>query len=196
MRRNTFSTSTIESSTSEPMAIARPPRLMVLSVNPISFMLMMAISIETGIETSEITAVLQFIRKMNSTTITKKAPSSSDLPTFPTEFRMKSDCLNMSVLMFIPAGRLERISSSASSISRVSLMVFTSGCLVTVSSTASLPSFDAAPSFGVLAPSLIWAMSESSMTLPFGLSFTGASPKVSSSSVESSPRSMYSLPWS
>ena len=72
---NTFSTSTMASSTSEPMAIAIPPILIVLIVNPINFNVNIDTSSDNGIVTSEISVVRTFIRKKNSTIMTNRAPS-------------------------------------------------------------------------------------------------------------------------
>ncbi len=88
---NTFSTSTIESSTSEPMAMAMPPRLIVLMVSPIHLMASSENTMESGIEMSEIMVVRQFIRNMNSTMITNIAPSIKDFFTLSIELSMKRD---------------------------------------------------------------------------------------------------------
>ena len=75
-RLKTFSTSMIASSTSDPMAMAIPPRLIVLMVKPISLSARIDTSNESGSATSEMTVVRTFIRKKNNTTTTKNAPSN------------------------------------------------------------------------------------------------------------------------
>ena len=63
------------SSTREPMAIAIPPILIVLIVNPINFNVNIETSSDNGMVTSEISVVRTFIRKKNSTIMTNSAPS-------------------------------------------------------------------------------------------------------------------------
>ena len=63
-RLNTFSTSTMASSTSEPIAMAIPPRLIVFMVSPINLRVSTDITNDKGMVTSEISVVLTFIRKM------------------------------------------------------------------------------------------------------------------------------------
>ena len=89
-RLNTLSTSTIASSTSEPMAIAMPPMLIVLMLMPLMRSTMMVISRERGMVTSEISVVLTFIRNRKSTRITNSAPSISALLILPIDASMKS----------------------------------------------------------------------------------------------------------
>ena len=89
-RLNTLSTSTIASSTSEPMAIAMPPMLIVLMLMPLMRSTMMVISRERGMVTSEISVVLTFIRNRKSTRITNSAPSISALRILPIDASMKS----------------------------------------------------------------------------------------------------------
>ena len=63
------------SSTSEPMAIAIPPILIVLIVSPINFNVRTDTSRDSGIVTRDMSVVRTFIRKKNSTIITNSAPS-------------------------------------------------------------------------------------------------------------------------
>ena len=65
------------SSTREPMAMAIPPRLIVLIVKPSTLSTNTDTSSDNGRATSEMTVTRVFIRK-KSTTITKSAPSRSD----------------------------------------------------------------------------------------------------------------------
>ena len=77
-RLNTFSTSTIASSTKEPIAMAIPPKLIVLMVSPKAFRVRIATITESGMVINEITVVRIFIRNKSSTIITKIPPSYKD----------------------------------------------------------------------------------------------------------------------
>ena len=66
-RRKTFSTSTTASSTSSPMAMARPPSVIVLMVRPNSWKTITVIRMEIGMAVSEIAVVRQFSRNRNRT---------------------------------------------------------------------------------------------------------------------------------
>ena len=74
-RLKTFSTSTIASSTSEPIAIAMPPRLMVFIVSPMAWSVSIVTTSDRGMVTRDIIVVLTFMRKRNSTMMTKNPPS-------------------------------------------------------------------------------------------------------------------------
>ena len=76
-RLNTFSTSITASSTKAPIAMAIPPKLIVFMVYPNTFKMITVTNNDIGIARSEIMVVLQFIRNMNNTIITKNAPSNS-----------------------------------------------------------------------------------------------------------------------
>ena len=195
-RLNTFSTSTIESSTSEPMAMAIPPRLIVLMVSPIQRMARSDATIESGMETSEITVVRQFIRNMNSTMITKIAPSIKDCFTLSNELSMKRDWRNIRELTLTSAGRLVFSSSNALSSLPVRASVLVLGCFVTVSSTAGFPSLEATPSTGVFGPMRTSATASSVIGSPFSEVFTTAFFSSSISLVDRRPRTIYSLPYS
>ena len=67
----------IASSTSEPIAMAIPPRLIVLIVSPIAFSASTDTSNDSGSAISDMTVVRKFIRKTNSTITTKMAPSNN-----------------------------------------------------------------------------------------------------------------------
>ena len=110
------------------------------------------------------------------------------------ELLIKSACLKMSVYTFIPSGIVFFISASSASISSVSEFVSTFGCLVTVSSTAGLSSFDAT-SFGNFSPIFTSATSRMS-TIPFSSLLTTAKPMSSTFDVLISPFTIYSLPYS
>ena len=77
-RLKTFSTSTMASSTNDPMAMAIPPMLIVLMVSPIAFNTSIVMSSEMGMVTSEISVVRAFIKKMKRMSTTKMPPSTSD----------------------------------------------------------------------------------------------------------------------
>jgi len=159
-RLYTFSTSTMASSTNEPMAMARPPRLMVLMVSPKAWSTRIAISMESGKAMSEIRVVRAFIRKKNSTITTKMAPSNKDFWMLLMELLMKRDCRKMSVEMRTSAGRVFCSSCMEASSLSVSSSVLVFGCLVTVTSTAGLPFSEARPNLGALAPICTSAMSD------------------------------------
>ena len=151
-RLYTFSTSTIASSTNEPIAIAKPPKLIVLIVNPKACITRIAINIDKGRATREMIVVRKFIRKKNNTTITKTAPSSKASWMLWIELLIKRDCLKMSVETSTSSGKVLRSSWIEASSLSVSSRVLVPGCLVTVTSTAGLPFSEATPNLGVLAP--------------------------------------------
>ena len=191
----TFSTSTMASSTSEPMAMARPPRLMVLMVMPIQFSVSMEISIDSGSVISDMMVVLTLARKSMSTITTNIAPSYSDDLTLLMELSMNLAWRKVSVDIFTSGGRFFCTSFRASSSFAVSSSVPVSGCLVTVTSTAGLPFSEASPSLGCCAPICTSATSSRVTGAPptvlmtlLAISFT--------SSVETMPRTIYSFPYS
>ena len=112
-RRKMFSTSTTASSTSSPMAIARPPSVIVLIDRPSSLKMMAVVRIETGIAVSEMAVVRQLSRNANRTTATTRAASSSTRSTFWIESSMKFACRNMISSALTPDGRLGSSSASA-----------------------------------------------------------------------------------
>ncbi len=71
-----FSTSTMASSTSSPMATARPPRVIVLIDNPKPAKIIAVITSDSGIAVSVINVVRKFIRKINKSTTTNTPPSA------------------------------------------------------------------------------------------------------------------------
>ena len=88
-RRQTFSTSTMASSTSDPMAMAMPPSDMVLMVRPIQWSTSREMTSDRGRVTSEMIVVRTFARKRKRTMTTKRLPSTRDFLTFPMELSMK-----------------------------------------------------------------------------------------------------------
>ena len=77
------------SSTSAPMAIAIPPKLMVFMVNPINLRESIAKTNESGIVISDIIVVRAFIKKIINTITTKNPPSYMDFFTLSIELSMK-----------------------------------------------------------------------------------------------------------
>ncbi|MNK97887.1 hypothetical protein D3C87_1182350 [compost metagenome] len=89
-RRTMFSTSTTASSTSSPMAMARPPSVITLIDCPSSLNASAVTASESGIATSEMTVVRAESRNANSTMATMIAPSRSASLTLPMDDSMKS----------------------------------------------------------------------------------------------------------
>ena len=191
----TFSTSTIASSTREPMAIAIPPILIVLMVSPMNFNVKTDTNKDRGMVTRDMRVVLTFIRKRKRMMTTNSPPSMRDFLILSMQLSMNLCCRNMSVATWTSDGSWERSSSMAASSLAVSSMVLASGCFVTVIRTAGLPLWEAVPSFGDLEPVLISATS-ASVTGASPSSLTTACPMASTSEVESTPLTIYSLPYS
>ena len=84
------------SSTSAPMAMAMPPRLMVFSSYPNAQSTMMLAIRDNGMANTEINVVRQFMRNNNRTSVTKKAPSNKVRWRLLMLASMKSDCRNTS----------------------------------------------------------------------------------------------------
>ena len=135
MRLYTFSTSTMASSTSDPIAMQSPPRLMVLMVRPRRCSTSMEVSRAMGMVTSEMTVVLTLARKRKSMTTTKMAPSMRACRTLLTLLSMKRDWRYTSECISMSLGSWWLSSSRARSIFSVRSMVEILGCLVTVSTT-------------------------------------------------------------
>ena len=89
-RLYTFSTSIIASSTNEPMAMAMPPRLIVLMFKPSAFITRIAPSNDKGIATREIIVVRKFPKNINKIIITKILPSIKAFCTLLMEVSIKS----------------------------------------------------------------------------------------------------------
>ena len=79
------------SSTNDPMAIAIPPKLMVLSVKPNPLSASTATSSESGRAISEMSVTRPFIRKKKSMTTTNNAPSHSERPMLCIALSMNRD---------------------------------------------------------------------------------------------------------
>ena len=149
------------------MAMARPPRVIVLIDSPARWNTTAVARIETGIAVSEIAVVRTFKRKANSTTATTTTASISTVSTLRIEVSMKFACRKMSWSARTPlkahasptgsatdgpvrselplpasgpqAFRLAVISARAVSTSRVSRTVSTAGCFSTETTTAGAP---------------------------------------------------------
>ena len=189
---HTFSTSTMASSTSDPMAMAIPPRLMVLMVSPMKCSARTEKRSANGRVTREMTVVRALARKRARMMVTKRAPSSNESFTLPILLSMKRDWRKMSVFTFTSGGKVAFISSSERSIRSVSSRVPVCGCFVTVISTAGFPSTEAHPILGSCAPMRTSAMSfRVTGTVP--IRFTTACPISSTRVVDTMPRTMYSL---
>ena len=89
-RRNTFSTSMMASSTNAPMAMVRPPKVMVLIVTPAASITIAAPTSESGNAVSDISVVRKFHRNRSRMRATRIAPSRSATPTLSTATSMKS----------------------------------------------------------------------------------------------------------
>ena len=81
--RATFSTTTIASSTTSPIASTRPNRVTVFVVSPSAFMNANVPMSETGIVTAGIKVARQSCRKMNTTRKTRSPASTSVRTTSP-----------------------------------------------------------------------------------------------------------------
>ena len=142
--RHTFSTSTIASSTTIPIATANPPSVIEFTLTPATRNTSSVTANDSGIAVSVITVVLTFSRNRNSTTATMIAPSRIASRRFPTACPMKSPCRN-STSGCTPAGSVARISSSASSIAFVSRRVSAPGALSMLRITPIVPFTLASP---------------------------------------------------
>ena len=74
------------------MAIAMPPRVIVLIVMPQASMARIATTKESGMAVREMNVVRKFQRKRNSTTVTMIPPSMIESRTFVTARLIKSAC--------------------------------------------------------------------------------------------------------
>jgi hypothetical protein len=159
--------STIASSTTEPIATTSPPRVMVLIPSPRAFISIRPISKESGMALRLITAARQFIRNSTITTDTITTPNSSDSLTLRMALSMKLPCRKV-CWTCTSAGRVRLRSASRRSTARVTVGVSTSGCLVTISTTAGLPLKLASPRLRA-APRFTSARVESSTGCPCAL---------------------------
>ena len=102
----------------------------------------------------------------------------------------------MSVEICTSFGKFFCKSAKAASSFSVSSMVPVFGCLVTVMSTAGFPFSEASPNLGCCDPIRTSATSSKVMGAPSGVVLMTARPNLRTSSVEMTPRTMYSFPYS
>jgi hypothetical protein len=77
------------SSTTTPIAMARPPKVIVLNVTPRRVSTIAAAKSDSGMAAHETAAIRRSNRKRNITTVTKTAPNISDSPTLLVAVSMK-----------------------------------------------------------------------------------------------------------
>ncbi len=159
-RRTAFSTIITVPSTIKPKSSA--PRLIRLAETPACTMPVMVISIDSGITAAVINAARRLPSRINNTTITSNAPSSRFLLTVAMALSTKV-VRSYTASAIIPSGRELLICSSFCATSRATVREFSPINIMAVPSTASLPSWVAAP----VRSSLPMATSATS------LSFTG-----------------------
>ncbi len=130
-RRNTFSTSTIASSTTMPMATASPPSVIEFTLSPNRSNTMIVIPIDKGMALKVIKVIRALKRKRNSTKATMIAPSRRASSRLPIDSSMKSDW-RYRVTSSTPSGMERCKDAIASSTSAVSSKVSKPGDLVTL----------------------------------------------------------------
>ena len=86
-----FSTSTVASSTSIPIASDRPPSVIMFSELPVSFRKMIPTNIDSGIDVQTITMLRQLPRKNMIIRDTSIAPITASCNTLSIEFSTKTD---------------------------------------------------------------------------------------------------------
>ena len=138
-RRKTFSTSTIASSTTMPMATAMPPSVMLLTPTPAKENTNSVIAKDRGIAVSVISVVRRFNKNSSSTRVTMIAPSRIASLRLPMACEMKSPCRNK-ISASTPGGIEVFISASAFSISCVRRSVSNPGDLSMLMITPALSS--------------------------------------------------------
>ena len=151
----------IASSTSAPMAIARPPSVIVLIVASKPRSTRTAAASESGIAVSVIVAARTFARNSSTTSTTSIPPSSRAVVTLLTATWMKSDCRKIRRSIVTPRGSSPASASSSRSRRAVTSIVFASGCFCTPTITAGLPLRDPSPRLSA-APSRTSATSRTS----------------------------------
>ena len=181
------------SSTSDPIAMAIPPRLMVFSEKPSALSVIIDTRSEIGIASSEMTVVRKLPRKTIRITITSTPPSINARSMLFTELSIKVACRNISVVTCTSGGRFSAISAIVRSSLSVSSSVPVAGCFVTERRTARMPSTEASPICGVLPPVRTSAMSATVIGVPSGESFTTLAAISSGEAVRTRPRTMYTL---
>ena len=130
--------STIESSTTEPMATTKPPKVIVLMPKPKAFMNIKPINSDRGIALRVITAVRQFIRNNSIITDTMMMPCIRELLTLPMAVSIKLDCRKVCVTC-TSGGKVVCRDCITTSTAFVTVGVSTSGCLLIIITTAGCP---------------------------------------------------------
>ena len=127
-RRSTFSTSTTASSTKPPMAMARPPSVIVLIDRPKYLKTSAVTKMDTGMAVSAMMVGRSVPRKTNKMTATKTDAPMSLPCSVVTEASMKLAWRKVTRGASMPAGREVFISPRAASMVRVKPMVSAVGC--------------------------------------------------------------------
>ncbi len=123
-----FSTSTVASSTSMPMASASPPRVMMLMLCPLSFSPTTAEQMASGIEVQTITIERQLPRNSPIISDTSADDSSASRSTRSIAPRTNTDW-SKSMRKSIPCGAAALIAGSASRVASTTASVEASACL-------------------------------------------------------------------
>ncbi len=123
-----FSTSTVASSTSMPIASARPPSVMMLTVLPVSFRPTMAEKIASGIDVQTITMLRQLPRNSPTISDTRIDEMTASRTTPPIAPRTKTDW-SKSMFSSRPLGAAALICGSASRTASTTASVEASECL-------------------------------------------------------------------
>ena len=149
MRRNTFSTSMIASSTSSPIATARPPSVITLIDMPAAHSTTSATPRLSGSAVSVISVVRTSSKNSIRMIATKIAASRSTSSRLLTDSWMKSACRMTLGLTSIPAGMVFFAVASCASMASVSASVLVPGDFCTDNTTALRPPSAAVPRGGV-----------------------------------------------
>ena len=130
------------------MAIASPPKVMVLMERSASQNTIAVTITDIGIATSEISVVRVSIKNKKSTMPTITNASRSTVRTLPMELSMKVACRNCTASVVTPGGKVLRSDASVRSSSRVNARVSTPGCFWMPRITAGSPPNPALPRRG------------------------------------------------
>ena len=162
-----FSTSMTASSTTSPIAIARPPSVIVLSVMPKLFSTMTAASNDRGMARHEIAAVRMSKRNRNSTTMTKTPPSSSASRTLRVATSMKVAGRNSVASSSMPcAASTGRSVASVSSTRFVTSCVLVPNCAEMTKTTPGRPMIVAPPIAGSGASAIVATSDRTTLAAP------------------------------
>ena len=187
-----FSTSTMASSTSSPIATAIPPSVITLMDRCVPVIwpqirnTSVVITSESGIAVSVMNVVRKFSRNKNRMMTTRTAPITRASPTLKIPRSIKFLSRNSSELITMSAGRDDSASANALARLSVSERVSTCGCFTTVNTTPGRP-------FTLPSPRLNCGPSTTCATWPSRIersewTFTGILRRSSSTCHESGPR--------